>query len=217
MDTFIDLLTPEEKEEYFRGVYGRKYGPDDIYIPLYVNTAASIFASVRKGMSFDLDTFTGDLDVLRSMHENVYLFSACKSVRQARDMQRLILDEEGYLKPFHRYVMEVEELYTVYNVNYLAAERNAAFSMAQSARQWDEIQQSKELYPYLEYVTKEDGHVRQSHNKLNLIIRPVDDAFWDTHYPPIDWGCRCDVFRVTKEEGLSTPKKKIDTQKISCE
>jgi hypothetical protein len=35
--------------------------------------------------------------------------------------------------------------------------------------------------------------VRDTHRQLDRIIRPVDDPFWDTHYPPNGWRCRCDV------------------------
>jgi SPP1 gp7 family putative phage head morphogenesis protein len=215
MATSIDILTPEEQNQYFQGIYEKKYGPDNIYIPLYVKTAESVFAAVRKGLAFTPDEFTGDLAALKQMHDNVYLFSGCKSVRQARDLQRLILDESGYLKPWRRFLQEAVQVHEVYNVNYLAAERQAAFTTAQAASQWKEIEQTKEMFPYLEYVTKEDGHVRQSHRLLNGIVRKVDDPFWDTHYPQVDWGCRCDVMRLTEEEGRSTPKKKIDTKKIA--
>jgi hypothetical protein len=35
--------------------------------------------------------------------------------------------------------------------------------------------------------------VRPQHRAWNGLIYPVDDAFWQTHYPPNSWGCRCTV------------------------
>jgi SPP1 gp7 family putative phage head morphogenesis protein len=52
-------------------------------------------------------------------------------------------------------------------------------------------------YPYWEYVTKRDNRVRPEHKKLDGIIRRHDDAFWDTHTPPLGFRCRCVIQQVT--------------------
>jgi len=44
---------------------------------------------------------------------------------------------------------------------------------------------------YLVYETAGDLRVRPAHRAWDRIIRPVDDPFWDTHYPPNGYGCRC--------------------------
>ena len=36
-------------------------------------------------------------------------------------------------------------------------------------------------------------HPRPHHQALNGVVRPADDAFWQTHYPPNGWGCQCKV------------------------
>jgi SPP1 gp7 family putative phage head morphogenesis protein len=53
------------------------------------------------------------------------------------------------------------------------------------------IQQQKDVFPYCEYITVGDGHVRPSHAALDGKIIPTDSPFWQTHTPPWDWGCRC--------------------------
>lgn len=62
------------------------------------------------------------------------------------------------------------------------------------------------MYPNLEYRTVLDQRVREEHVKLHGVIRPIDDSFWDTHYPPNGWRCRCSVRSSDKEV---TPTKKI--------
>lgn len=53
---------------------------------------------------------------------------------------------------------------------------------------------------YLVYETAGDQRVRQQHRAWNRIIRPVDDPFWDTHYPPNGYGCRCIVRTLTSRQ-----------------
>lgn len=58
---------------------------------------------------------------------------------------------------------------------------------------WQKIQANKELFPYLQYVSMRDAKVRPQHRLWNGLIYPVDSPFWDTHYPPCGYFCRCDV------------------------
>lgn len=54
--------------------------------------------------------------------------------------------------------------------------------------------------PYWQYLTVGDGNVRDAHAALDGKVFPADDPFWDTHYPPWDFGCRCVVAAVTRGE-----------------
>ena len=56
----------------------------------------------------------------------------------------------------------------------------------------------KASHPYWEYRSERDGRVRESHQALGGKIIPADDDFWLDHFPPWDWGCRCDVIGRTR-------------------
>ena len=64
---------------------------------------------------------------------------------------------------------------------------------AHMAGRWQQIQTNKDRYPYLQYRTAGDSHVRPQHRLWAGLIYPVDSPFWVTHYPPNGWGCRCTV------------------------
>lgn len=71
---------------------------------------------------------------------------------------------------------------------------------AYAAGQWDRIERTKRALPYLRYVTKRDDRVRPLHASWDNVTLPVDDPFWQTHYPPNGWRCRCRVVQVSQAD-----------------
>ena len=69
--------------------------------------------------------------------------------------------------------------------------RTHAFQAFQTAN-W-RLAQEDEDTTHLQYLATEDKHVRHTHLALNGVILPKDDPFWDEHYPPWEWNCRCQV------------------------
>ena len=76
------------------------------------------------------------------------------------------------------------------------------------------IERQKDVFPFCEYVTVGDGHVRASHAALDGKIIPTNSDFWKTHTPPWGWGCRCqkvprtaaDVGAIQKKEAKLPPE-----------
>ena len=54
--------------------------------------------------------------------------------------------------------------------------------------------------PYWRYSAVMDGKTRPTHRTWNGIILPAGSSWWDTHYPPNGWNCRCTVVSVSKRE-----------------
>lgn len=46
---------------------------------------------------------------------------------------------------------------------------------------------------HLQYLATEDERVRATHLALNGLVLPKNDPFWQTHFPPWEWNCRCRV------------------------
>lgn len=65
---------------------------------------------------------------------------------------------------------------------------------------WQSFQQSKRVMPYLMYSAINDSRVRGNHIQLDNIIRPVDDQFWKTNYPPNGINCRCNCILLTEKK-----------------
>lgn len=54
--------------------------------------------------------------------------------------------------------------------------------------------------PCWRYVALNDGHTRPQHLAWANTILPADHPWWNTHYPPNGWNCRCTVVSVSKSE-----------------
>jgi len=53
---------------------------------------------------------------------------------------------------------------------------------------------------YIRYTAILDSRTRPLHRQWHGIILPVDHPFWDTHYPPNGWNCRCSIQFLTHDE-----------------
>ncbi len=109
--------------------------------------------------------------------------------------KQIIVDAEGNAK-----VIELgspRRLATIYNVN---------TRTAYGAGRYAQMMNTADLYPYWQYVAVMDGRTRPEHARLHNMVFRYDDIFWQTHYPPNGWNCRCRVRAVSaarmKELGL---------------
>lgn len=88
---------------------------------------------------------------------------------------------------------------------------NANLRSARAAGQWERIERTKKVLPYLEYRLGPSEEHRPAHEAKAGLILPVDDPFWDAWMPPNGWGCKCWVRQITRAEaerrGVSAPPK----------
>lgn len=82
-------------------------------------------------------------------------------------------------------------LKTIYDTN---------LRMARSAGRWEAIERNKERRPYLRYVAVMDSRTRHQHAEWHNTILPADDPWWETHYPPNGWNCRCMVQQLSARD-----------------
>ncbi len=65
---------------------------------------------------------------------------------------------------------------------------------------WQFIQQAKVSAPYLMYSAVLDSRTRWQHAAWNGIVLPVDHPWWETHFPPNGWHCRCGVIQLSESD-----------------
>ncbi len=69
-----------------------------------------------------------------------------------------------------------------------------------SAAAYRELDEQRDVFSHWKYLSMEDTKVRHTHAALNGVILPSDSPFWRYHYPPWEWGCRCQVVGITEDE-----------------
>ena len=92
-------------------------------------------------------------------------------------------------------------LKTIYRINLNTARAHQRYNQ--------QIKATKDL-PYWQYDAINDSRTRPSHAELDGSVFKFDDPFWQTHYPPNGWNCRCTVRALTakqvKDQGLTILK-----------
>jgi hypothetical protein len=135
------------------------------------------------------------------LRKNVQLFAQAKTASATEALSAALLDEVGNIKTWEAFKADVLALHQDYNVRWLAAEYEHAVASAQMAARWQEFEPTD----MLEYQTVGDERVRAEHRAWDSITRPADDAWWQTHYPPNGWLCRC-LATVASVGAAATPK-----------
>jgi Phage Mu protein F like protein len=82
---------------------------------------------------------------------------------------------------------------------------DANIRTANAAGFWERIQRSKDILPYLMYMETTSREARAEHLAWasQPVILPVDHPWWQTHFPPNGWQCKCWVLQIDEEDALA--------------
>lgn len=199
----VPVPVPKDALEYFRAK-GIKVGFD--YRDVWAEEHATSW-TVAKAMRLDI------LEAIRS-HVDEMIESGQTFAQFKRELQPL-LEKLGWwgrgelLDPLSGETREVQlgsprRLRTIYDVN---------LRQAHAAGQWQRIERTRATQPYLLYQLGPSREHRPEHVGWAGIILPADHPWWQSHFPPNGWGCKCWVRQISKREA----QRLIDTGKYMTE
>ncbi|MFY3377074.1 phage minor head protein, partial [Escherichia coli] len=96
--------------------------------------------------------------------------------------KQVVVDSDGNAEEVQ--LGSPRRLALIYNVN---------TRVAYNAGRYTQMMNNTDTHPFWQYVAVIDSRTRPEHAKLHLLVFRFDDVFWQTHYPPNDWECRCRV------------------------
>lgn len=195
--------TDKEIEQLLSGIYNGTITEYNIPNSLYRAIADHLRNGVYEGFGATLKTVSGvDLEMLTELRTNVYMFGAAKSFQELREISSLLVGEDGKLISRSKFNQLGREKYDLWNNDWGNTEYNTAVGQAQMAAQWQEIERTKGVVPYLRYSAIIDPNTSTICRPLDGIIAKVDDKIWDKITPLNHFNCRCTL--IQEYEGTPT-------------
>lgn len=205
----MDLFTAIDISDYTKlietiakNLYDGKMQPSDLDADLMQQTLNDLRSGLSEGIGKSFVNYK-DIAVRNvSLNQHLYRFSGAKTYQQIALLNFYLKDKPSFAD-FKKEALKINDQY---NKRYLETEFNTAKRSGEQATKWLKYQDQKELYPNLKYKTANDSRVREQHRNQQDIIKPIDDVFWQTWYPPNDFGCRCYVVQTDEKATNGTPK-----------
>ncbi len=204
-------MTNEEIESLIHLVYSGAISVENLPVKLYaeyVDKFSKAIDSVFKGQLSDAEQ-----ELRAELYENIQFFSSAKTFQEIKDFESY-LTKDGVPVDFAKFREKVLKRFEIYNDTWLKTELTFALNSSIAGKQWVSIWEDREIFTLLEYVTVGDSHVRDSHKVLDGVIRPVEDPFWNTYYPPWSWNCRCTTKKLETGDITTIVNKIVQLPKI---
>jgi SPP1 gp7 family putative phage head morphogenesis protein len=203
----VNPFSDEEIDKFIDDVWKGINSPYSLPKYIYTGTAESLSDALRLGMQIANEGI-GEEDIryqlAKDLQTNVYRFSAAKTYQQTKELNSLLVNQDGVVRTFWEYKKAAREITEKFNNDWLRAEWQRAATGSANAVNWQQYQRTKDVAPYLQYQTAGDQRVRPTHAELDNIIRKVDDHFWDSYLPPNGWNCRCTTIQLTEDDATET-------------
>ena len=181
-------------EEYFWNLFEEKKVSESQREELWRYYYDKLSKGVDEGFSPQSSHY--DKDLADALKLSIAEFSAFKETSFRKTIEDLLVDENGSLRSWSEFKKEAYKISGDYNHRWLETEYHQTIANAQMAEKWKGFEANADLFPNLKLVSVKDGRVRPEHQVLDGTIRPLNDPFWKTHTPPLDWGCRCDIIQT---------------------
>ncbi len=187
----------------------RIYGGEEITFDsdLLHHTAKPLVDGLQKGYGkslVEVEYNSPDYKALENLTKNAFKFSASKDFHILQDMTNALRDGDR-VRSFDEFRAEVDKINVKYNQNWLRTEYNQAIAASQATARWQEFQDNAKAMPFLQYQAVMDSNTRPDHQRLHGVIKRIDNPFWNTHFPPLGWGCRCEVIQLPGKNHKETP------------
>ncbi len=184
-------FSDEQIEAMIKGIEDGSINEWNLPVGYYNAITDYIKRAVYKGFKASIETVSElDLPLLTHMLENVYMFGAAKTFQQTREISSLLVDNEnGTIRTSREFNKIARETYDNWNDNWGVSEYNTAIAQADCALKWQDIESSKDIYPFVRYSAI--GDACDICAPLDGLVLEVDDPLLDSIAPTNHFNCLC--------------------------
>ena len=193
----LGMPSDKELEAWVKDIY-KKSDKAGLHIPTVQAYAEKFWNAVQEGYGKGFaDVQIGDTDynTLAHLRKNVYHFSAAKNHAELKAITSKVVTDGGKVRTWAQFRKEAAKVTSVFRGSWMEAEYELAVAGGQMAGKWQEFKRTGDD-TMLRYSTVKDARVSDICKPLEGVTKPINDAFWNTYYPPNHFRCRCDVDRI---------------------
>ena len=182
-------------DEFVNAIYGGFDVENSIEPTMWRELTKIMNDATAKGLSkgeFSIDHNRGFLDAVKHANE---VFAAFKTHAMGKSMASKLLDDNGNLKPFDKWMKDISSISSHHVGSWLKTEYNTAVLRAHNAADWRSFVENKDIMPNLRWMPTTSPDAEAVHRgywekKLTL---PVEHSFWNKHHPGDRWNCKCSL------------------------
>lgn len=144
-----------------------------------------------------------DMDLLNDVRQAVeQAIAEGKTAKQFRDELTPLLQAKGWWGQQEMTDPETGEqrLVQLGSARRLQIIYDTNLSTSYAAGRWQSIVANATTAPYLLYNAVDDDRTRELHRAWDNTVLRWDDAWWQTHFPPNGWRCRCSVIQLSERD-----------------
>lgn len=182
-------------DEFVNAIYGGFDVENSIEPTMWQELTKIMNEATAKGLSkgeFSIDHNRVFLDAVKHANE---VFAAFKTHAMGKSMASKLLDDNGNLKPFDKWMKDISSISSHHVGSWLKTEYNTAVLRAHNAADWRSFIENKDIMPNLRWMPTTSPDAEAVHRgywekKLTL---PVEHPFWNKHHPGDRWNCKCSL------------------------
>lgn len=185
----------KQKELLRTKLWTEPINPNNIDLNTVETAFKSLYDSVLQSLDWgtlaNLDPTSERYRRLMAMQLNLVEFAALKDY----SFLQLIMDVKSVVDNEQEFYAEFDAAHDFYYNLHLDTEIAHVNSVGYAINSWEKVMENASTMEYLTYQTAGDERVRIQHRAWDNITLRYDDKFWNTHYPPNGYRCRCQVIQ----------------------
>lgn len=161
-------------------------------------------AFFRQKLSLPTQTWT---DLWQGMHARAFVVAGATKEDLISDFRNAVDKALAEGKSLEWFRGEFDRIVAAHGWDYKGSRNwrsavifNTNLRMAYATGKWAQFKRLADRRPYLRYVAVMDKRTRPLHREWHNVVLPFGHPWWQTHFPPNGWNCRCMVQQLSERD-----------------